>query len=190
MIRSLPYRQKTVSRHDLENELRAWHLRKCQEHSDSETDKQSYFRERREDRRWFRALRDNQDFQRVISAFSRESNPVSRSISLVSWMKAAQKSVDNQSIPYKQSGRVSQLDKVNGGLRERFFPELDKRLPDVLIRRSGTIAGLSDFLGLPTDSREVVSTLRRHLRASVAPTKPRGAIEITELLQAWRAPKP
>lgn len=180
--------RRALSGHALENDLRAWYLRSCREHLDPT--EQGYFKGRREARRWFKKLCNNQHFQHVVAAFRSEQEALSRTISLVSWLKDAQQTVNSRFVPYKRSGRLSELDKLHadGGLREPLFPELDKRLPRDVTHRSTTIAGLTDFLGLPSTGKEVVATLRRHAQPSVVPKKPRGAIEITRLLQSWGAP--
>jgi len=180
---------KAVPRHELEHDLRVWHLRRCREHSDPAGP--SYFQGRREARCWFKKLCNNQDFQHVVATLRSERDALSRTISLVGWLKDAQQTVDNQVIPYKRSGRLSQLDKLNadGGLREPLFREIDERLPRTITRRSTTIAGLADFLGVPSTGKEVVTALRRHGQTSPAPSKPSGAIEITRLLQSWEAPE-
>ena len=181
--------QRALLGQGLENGLRAWYLRSCREHIDPA--EHGYFERRREARRWFKELCSNQHFQHVVAAFrSEEEEALSRTISLVGWLKDAQRTVNNRIIPYKSSGRLSQLDKLNadGGLREPLFPELDKRLPLAISRRSTTIAGLSDFLGVPSTPKEVVAALHRHAQAAVVPAKPRGAVEITSLLQSWEAP--
>ena len=182
------YAQRAVSRYELENDLRAWYLRTCQERIDS--DKHRYFQRRREARRWFRALRDNHHFQNTLVAFRREKEPLSGAISLVSWLKDAQRLVNEQSIPYKKAGRLSTLDKLDttGGLQVLLSPKLDDRLPNAARKRPTTIAGLLDFLGLPSTGKEVTAALRRHARASVSPAKPESAIEITRLLYSWGAP--
>lgn len=179
--------QRALLGHGLQNGLRAWYLRSCREHS--EPTEHGYFEGRREARRWFRELCNNRHFRHVVAAFRNEQEALSRTIALVGWLKDAQRRVNNRLIPYKSSGRLSQLDKLNadGGLREPLFPELDKRLPLAITRRSTTIAGLSDFLGLPSTPKEVVAVLHRHAQASVIPAKPRGAVEITSLLQSWDA---
>lgn len=182
--------QRTSSRHALQHDLRVWYLRTCRECPDGVAGNRSYFRGRRADRHWFKRLCENQHFQSVISALSREQESLSRSISLVSWLKVAQQTVDDHSIPYKQSDRLSQLDQTHaaGGLRAVIFPELDKRLPDSLAKRPTAIASLSDFLGLPSAGIDVVRILRRHAPAPVPAKKSIGAAEITGLLLAWRVP--
>ncbi len=182
------YAQRAVSRYELENDLRAWYLRTCQERIDS--DKHRYFQRRREARRWFRALCNNPHFQNVLTAFSREQQPLGQAISLVSWLKDAQRLVNEQSIPYKKDGRLSTLDKLDttGGLQVLLSPKLDERLPNGARKRPTTIAGLLDFLGLPSTGKEVTAALRRHARASVVPGKPESAVEITRLLYSWGAP--
>ncbi len=181
------YEQKVVSRLELEDGLRAWYLHTCQTPIDP--DKRRYFKQRREARHWFRELCDNQHFQNVLVAFRKEREPLSRAISLVSRLKDAQQIVNKQLIPYKKAGRVSAVDKVDaaGGLQVLLSPELADRLPHGVIKHSTTIAGLLDFLGLPSTTKDVASALRRHARASVIPTKPEGAIEITRLLHSWGA---
>ncbi len=181
------YEQKMVSRFELEDGLRAWYLHTCQERIDP--DKRRYFKRRQEARRWFRELCDNQHFQNVLAAFRKELEPLNRAISLVSWLKNARQMVNNQSIPYKKAGRLSALDKVDGegGLQVLLSPELDNRLPHGIIKHATTIAGLLDFLGVPSTTKDVAAALRRHARASVIPAKPEGAIVITRLLHSWGA---
>ncbi len=98
--------------------------------------------------------------------------------------------VNNHSIPHKKAGRLSAPDKVDaeGGLQVLLSPELDDRLPNGVRKRPTTIAGLLDFLGLPSTGKEVTAALRRHARASVIPAKPESAVEITRLLYSWGAP--
>ncbi len=182
------YEQKMVSRFELEDGLRAWYLHTCQERIDP--DKRRYFKRRQEARRWFKELCDNQHFKKVLAVLRREQEPLNRAILIVSWLKDARQMVNNQSIPYKKAGRLSALDKVDGegGLQVRLSPELDDRLPHGIIKRSTTIAGLLDFLGLPSTTKEVAAALHRYARASVIPARPEGAIEITRLLHSWEAP--
>ena len=188
VINPASYAQRAVSRYQLDNDLRMWYLRMCQERVDS--DGQRYFERRREARRWFRALCDNRHFHKVLADFRREKEPLSQAISLVSWLKDAQQTVNNQFIPYKGVGRLSTLDKLDakGGLQVLLSPKLDDRLPNGARKRPTTIAGLLDFLGLPSTHQEVASALRRYAQASVIPAKPKSAVEITRLLYSWGAP--
>lgn len=183
------HEHRAVSGYKLENDLRAWYLHAWYEkHIDP--DQRGYFTRRREARRWFRQLCDNPHFQNVLIALRREQEPLHRAISLVSWLKDVQRIVKEQSIPYKEAGRLSALDKfdTDGGLREPLLAELDNRLPDGIKKRPTTIAGLLDFLGVPSTGQEVATVLRRYARASVIPAKPEGAKEIARLLHSWGAP--
>ena len=108
----------------------------------------------------------------------------------MSWLKDVQQIVSKQLIHYKKAGRLSTVDKVDaaGELQVLLSPKLDDHLPHGIIKHSTTIAGLLDFLGLPSTGQEVGAALRRHARASVIPAKPAGAIVITRLLHSWGAP--
>ena len=180
--------QRTVSRYKLENDLRAWYLHNCQEHVGP--DQHRYFKERRQARRWFRELCDNTHFQNVLVVLRKEQKTLDRTISLVTWLKDAQRIVNKQLLPYKGAGRLSAQDTIDaeGGLKGLLSLELDNRLPDGINKRSTAIVGLLDFLGLPSTVQEVAADLRRHARASVMPAKPKGAMEITRLLDSWEAP--
>ncbi len=180
--------QKMVSRFELEDGLRAWYLHTCQERIDP--DKRRYFNQRREARHWFRELCDNRHFKIVLAAFSKEREPLNRAILLVSWLKDAQQIVSKQLIPYKKAGRLCTVDKVDaaGELQVLLSPKQYDRLPRGNIKHATTIAGLLDFLGLPSTTKDVAAALRRHAHASVTSAKPEGAIVITRLLHSWGAP--
>jgi hypothetical protein len=179
---------KPASVDRLEHDLRAWYLRTCLEGSNTAGGERDSFRARQRDRCWFRRLRQNPHFRRVIGALSRERNSLGHSISLVGWLKDAQQALDRESIA--ESGRISQLGRVGSdcGHGARLFPELDKHLPATISRRSTTIAGLSTFLGLPTAASEVASVLQRHRRAAGSRSTRAQAIQITRLLRSWGAP--
>ncbi len=187
-IDSASLTQRAISRYELENNLRAWYLRTCQERLDY--DKQRYLERRREAHRWFKALCDTRHFQNILTAFSTEQKPLGQAISLVSWLDEAQDMVHEQFIPYEKDGRLSTLDKLDttGGLQVLLSPELDSRVPKGVRARLATIAGLLDFLGVPSTGKEVAAALRRYAQASVRPAKPEGAIAITRLLHSWEAP--
>lgn len=184
IVGSAPHAQRGVSRHELQTDLRAWYLRGCREHVVHD---KNYLTGRRNERSWFKGLCNNQSFRHVLAAFTLERDALNRATSLVSWMKVAQEKVNRRSIPYEKYRRLSQLDKLDrdGGLRELILPELNKRLPHSMARRTTTISGLVDFLGLPTTTRQVGAVLRRHGRTAVVRPESKSAIEVTRLLQSW-----
>jgi hypothetical protein len=170
----------------LEHDLRAWYLQACLDSSNTAGSEPGQFRARHQNRHWFRSLRRNPHFRRVIGALSREDNSLGRGIFLVGWLKDAQRTLDRDYV--HEPGRVSRPGQVNSnsGHKARLFPELDKCLPGTISRRSTTIAGLCTFLGLPTVASEVAAVLQRH-RAGSRPTEAE-AIQIAKLLQSWRTP--